>query len=85
MLLLQVMLFHVLTFSTGYLMTRASVPGEDAVPVAHCISLETGMQVCPKQPATTSWKHLVHVLCSVLARHPSITASLAMTVQHPAC
>lgn len=41
----QVLLFHSLAFVVGYFMTKASTSGNDAVPLAHCISLETGMQV----------------------------------------
>ena len=39
-------MFHSLAFMIGYFVTRANAGGEDAIPVARCISLETGMQVC---------------------------------------
>lgn len=42
---LQVLVFHSLAFAIGYLMIRTSSPGSDGIPVARCISLETGMQV----------------------------------------
>ncbi|KAL3152228.1 hypothetical protein ABBQ32_001310 [Trebouxia sp. C0010 RCD-2024] len=42
--LLPVVLFHSLAFCVGYFMTHSSVSGPDRVPVARCISLETGMQ-----------------------------------------
>lgn len=41
----QVLLFHSLAFVVGYFLTHSSVSGPDRVPVARCISLETGMQV----------------------------------------
>ena len=44
--MLQVLIFHFLAFIIGYFMTRASTSGADAIPVARCLSLETGMQVC---------------------------------------
>lgn len=42
---MQVLMFHSLAFVVGYYITRFSVSGSDRVPVARCISLETGMQV----------------------------------------
>ncbi|KAL3142610.1 hypothetical protein ABBQ38_002924 [Trebouxia sp. C0009 RCD-2024] len=42
--LLPVLLFHSLAFCVGYFMTHTCVSGPDRVPVARCISLETGMQ-----------------------------------------
>ena len=42
---LQVLVFHSLAFAIGYLMIRTSSSGSDGIPVARCISLETGMQV----------------------------------------
>ncbi|KAL0051459.1 hypothetical protein WJX82_007853 [Trebouxia sp. C0006] len=42
--LLPVMVFHSVAFAVGYLMARTASPGSDGVPIARCISLETGMQ-----------------------------------------
>lgn len=42
---MQVLMFHSLAFVVGYYITRFSVSGSDRMPVARCISLETGMQV----------------------------------------
>lgn len=49
---MQVVLFHSLAFCVGYFMTHSSVSGPDRVPVARCISLETGMQVQLPPPAS---------------------------------
>ncbi|DBA81651.1 TPA: hypothetical protein ACH3X1_007404 [Trebouxia sp. C0004] len=42
--LFPVMVFHSVAFAVGYLMARTTSPGSDGVPIARCISLETGMQ-----------------------------------------